>query len=114
MEDADPLERRLDAGPGRRLAGGGQDLEVLPTGQMTVEPGLVDDRADPRQSLVAMLRDRVAEERHRAGVCVSQSEQHPDEGGLSGTVGPEVSERTSTRHEELHAVDGDMFGRTAW
>jgi hypothetical protein len=57
MEDADPLERRPDAVARRRLAGGGQDLEVLPPGQMAVEPGLVDDGPDPGQRRGAVPGD---------------------------------------------------------
>ena len=49
---------------GSRAAG--EDLEVLPPGQMAVEPGLVDDGADPGQRHGAMVRDGVAEQRHRA------------------------------------------------
>ena len=56
VQDADPLERRPDAVARRRLAGRGEDLQVLPPGQMAVEPGLVDDGPDPRQRHVAMLR----------------------------------------------------------
>ncbi len=45
----------VDASPCRRFARGGQHLKVLPSGQMGVEAGLVDDRPDPRQRHVAML-----------------------------------------------------------
>ena len=71
VEHADPLERRPDPVPGRRLAGRGQDLEVLPAGQVAVEPGLVDDGPDPGQRRVAMLRGRGSRAatscRHRRG-----------------------------------------------
>ena len=52
---AHPLEGRVDAGPGRRLPGGGQDLEVLPSGQVPVEPGLVDDGAHTGQGQVTVV-----------------------------------------------------------
>ena len=97
-----------DAVLGRRLARCGQDLEVLPAGQMAVEPGFVDDGTDPGQRAVTMARDWIAEERHRAGVGMRQSEQHPDEGGLPGPVGAEVAEGAPPRNEQLHAVDGDV------
>ena len=108
VEDPDPLERGVDATPRRWLSGRCQDLEVLSAGQMAVEPRLIDDRTHPRQRLVAMLRHRIAEQRHRAGISLRQTEEDPDQGGLSGTVGPEVAERTSTRHEQLDVVDGDV------
>ncbi len=49
VQDADPLERRPDAVPGRRLACRRQDLQVLPPGQVAVETGLVDDGPHPGQ-----------------------------------------------------------------
>ena len=105
---ADPLEGRADAVPRRGLARGGENLQVLAPGQMAVETGLVDDRADPGQRHVAMFRDGVPEQRHRAGIGVGQSQQHPDQRGLAGAVGTEVAERAPAGDEELHAVDGDV------
>ena len=66
VQDADALERRLDAALGRRLTGRRQDLQVLATGQVAVEAGLVDDRADAGQRHVAVSGDTVAEQRHGA------------------------------------------------
>ena len=54
MEDADALERRVDAALGGRLARRRQDLQVLATRQVAVEAGLVHDRTDPRQGDVTM------------------------------------------------------------
>ena len=47
MEDADSLERRVDAALGGRLTCRREDLQVLATGQVAVEAGLVDDGPDP-------------------------------------------------------------------
>ena len=58
VQDADTLERRLDAALGRRLARRRQDLQVLAAGQVAVEAGLVDDGADPGQRQVAVAWDR--------------------------------------------------------
>ena len=41
---------------------------------------------------VAMPRDRVSEQGHRASIGMRQSQQHPDERGLAGAVGAEVAE----------------------
>ena len=54
---ADPLECRSDAISRRGLARRGENLQVLTPGQVAVEPGLVDDGADPRQRHIAMFRD---------------------------------------------------------
>ena len=107
------MPTRSRAGPmrflRRRLPGGGQDLQVLPAGQVTVEPGLVDDGPHPGQGRGAVPGDVVAEQRHRAGVGMGQSQQHPDERGLAGAVGAQVAEGASPGDEELHAVHGDVL-----
>ena len=104
----DPLEGRSDAVARRRLACRGQDLEVLPPGQVAVEAGLVDDGPDPGQRRGAVLGHGVAEQRHRAGVGVGQSQQHPDERGLARAVRAEVAEGAPPGDEELDAVHGDV------
>ena len=114
MEDAHPLERRLDPVPRRRFAGGGEDLEVLPPGQMAVEPGFVDDGTHPRQSQVAMLRDGVPEQRHRPGVGVGQSQQHPDERGLAGAVRARGSRTRNPGGRGAPRRSPPRCSRTAW
>ena len=106
---AHPVEGGADPLPGGRLPGRRQDLEVLPTGEVPVEPGLVDDGAYPGQRLGAVRGDRVAEEGHRPGVGVGEPEQHPDERGLAGAVRAQVAEGTPPGDEELDAVDGDVL-----
>ena len=81
-------------------------------GQMAVEPGLVDDGSDTSERRVAMRRDGVSEQGHRAGIGVGQSQQHPDERGLAGAVGTEVAERTSPGDKKLHTVHGDVLAET--
>jgi hypothetical protein len=56
-----------------------------------------------------MSRNGVAKEGHRPSVGVGKTQQHPDESGLAGTVGPKVTERATTGNEELHLVDGDVL-----
>ena len=108
MEDADALERRVDAALGRRLTRRGEDLQVLATGQVAVEAGLVHDGPDPGQRPVTVAGDGVAEEGHRAGVGVGQAQQHPDQRGLAGAVRAEVAEGAAPGDEELDVVDGDV------
>ena len=112
LQDADTLERRLDAALCRRLTGRGEDLQVLATGEVAVEAGLVDDGPDPGQGRVAVAGDRVAEQGHRPGVGVGQAQQHPDQRGLPGAVRPEVPEGAAPGDEELHAVDGDVVAES--
>jgi hypothetical protein len=109
VAQADPLQRRSDSATGGTFTGTGQQLEVLPAGQMGVEPGFVNDGTDPCQRPVAVLRDRIAEQGHGAGVSVGQSEQNPDEGRLAGAVGPQVAEGASAGDEELYPIHGDVL-----
>ena len=117
MGDAYPFERNADAVAGDRLAGGGQDLEVLSSGQMTVKPGLVDDRPYAGEGLGTVLGDGVTEQRHGPGVGVGQSKQDPDERRLAGSIRAEVAEGAAPGDEELDVVDGDVaaesFGQPA-
>ena len=112
MQDADALERRLDAALGRRLTRRGEDLQVLAAGQVAVEAGFVDDRPDPGQGHVTVPRDGVAEKGHRAGIGVGQAEQHPDQRGLAGAIGSEVAEGAAAGNEELDVVHGDVLAES--
>ncbi len=69
----DPFEGRSDAAPGLGLASRCDDSQVLATGQVPVEPRLVDDRSDARQSGGPLFGHRKAEKRHGARVGASQS-----------------------------------------
>ena len=109
MGEADAFERRPDAVACLPFACGGEDLEVLPPGQMAVEPRLVDDGPNSCQGHIAMPWNGVSEQRHRAGIGVGQTQQHADERGLAGAVRSEVAEGTSTGHEELDTVDRDVL-----
>ena len=108
VQDADAFERRRNAALGRRFTRRGEDLQVLPAGQVAVETGLVDDGAHPGQRQVAMAGHGVAEQRHRPGVGVGQPEQDPDQGRLAGAVRSEIPEGAAPGNQELHAVDGDI------
>ena len=108
MEDADALERRVDAALGRRLTRRGEDLQVLATGQVAVEAGLVHDRPDPGQRHVTVPGDAVAEQEHGAGVGVGQAQQHADQRRLAGAVRAEIPEGAAAGNEELDVVHGDV------
>jgi hypothetical protein len=101
-----PVQRRADPPPGVPAPGRGQDLQVLPAGQVAVEPWLVDDRAHPGQGTPALGGHREAKQRHRAAVGPGQAEQDPDQRGLARPVRPEVAEHGASRDEQVHVVDG--------
>ncbi len=73
-----------------------------------MEPGLVDDGADPGQGAVPVVGHFVAKQGHRSGIGVREPQEHPDEGGFAGSVGTEVPERTSTGDQQLDPVHGDV------
>jgi len=54
-----------------------------------------------------LVRDGNVEERHRARIGFGQPEQGADQGCLSRTIGAEVAEGGTPRHQECDVVDGD-------
>ena len=106
------MPTRSSAGPMRSRASGltgrGQDLQVLPAGEMAMEAGLVHDRPDTGERHVAVLGHRMPEQRHRAGFRLGEPQQHPDQRRLARAVRTEVTERAPARNEELHVIDRDV------
>src|SRR5262249_46001253 len=83
-------ERVVDPAERIAAAGGRDDPQVLPAGQVSVEARLLDDRADASKRLSAARWNREAEQLHRAFVRMRQPEQHADERRLAGAVRAEV------------------------
>jgi hypothetical protein len=88
----------VDAGVGLGLARRRDHREVLASGQVAVEAGLLDDRPDAGQGLGPVGGHRPAEQPHRPGTCAGQPEQHSDEGRLAGAVRSEIAERRAARY----------------
>ena len=103
-----PVQRRADPLPGLSAPGGGEDLQVLPPGQVAVEPWLVNDRADPGQGAPALGGHGTAEQRHRAAVGPGQAQQHPDQRGLACPVRSQIAERHAARDEQVDVIDGGV------
>src|SRR5260370_29686412 len=103
-----PVQRRADLLPGVPAPGGGQYLQVLPPGQVAVEPWLVDDRAHPGQGTPALGGHRDAQQRHGAAAGSGQPQQDPDQRGLARPVRPQIAERGAPRDEQVHVVDGHV------
>src|SRR5262249_28906110 len=83
----------------------GDDLEVLPAGQVAVEPRLLDDRADPCERFSASRRDGQAEESHLSGAGGRQPEQRPDQRRFPGPVGAEIAEGDAAWNGQADVVD---------
>ena len=105
LREADACERAVDPAMRFPLARCRDHDQVLATSQVPVEAGLLDDRADSRQCRRPLLWDRTAEQLHRAGRRVRETEQHPDQSGLPGAVRAQVAEGGSPRDAQVHICD---------
>ena len=56
---------------------------------------------------------RAAEQQHLPGVGVDEAEQHLDDGGLAGAVGPEQADDLAAADRQRHVVHGRAPRRTA-
>ena len=101
--EADALERGVDAAVGALVARRGVDVQVLAAGEMAVEARLLDDRADARQRLRAVV---LAEQADRAAGGLREPEQQPDQRRLAGAVGAEEAEGAAARHLEVDVLEG--------
>ena len=100
------LQYRVDPLVGVSSSGHGERLQVLPSGEVAMEPGLVDDRTHSGQSALTLGRDGEAEQRHRAAVGFGEAKQDPDQRGLACPIRPQVAEGRAPRDEQVHVVDG--------
>ncbi len=103
----DAFDRAINAAEGLRPADRGQQPKVLATAEVVVEMRLLDDRADPRERVGAVLGNRETAQAHGARVRAGQAEQHPDRRRLAGAVVSEKAIGAAARDAQGHAVDGD-------
>ena len=101
--EADALERGVDAPVGALVARRGVHVQVLAAGEMAVEARLLDDRADARQRLRAVV---LAEQADRAAGGLREPEQQPDQRRLAGAVGAQEAEGAAARHLEVDVLEG--------
>jgi hypothetical protein len=83
-----------------------QTLEVLPAGEVRVEPRALDEAAHPVQDAHPVVVPGLAEHSDRARVRLDEPEQHPQEGRLPGSVGSEHAVHLACGH-----ADGDVVDR---
>src|SRR4029077_19554238 len=111
-EQPHPVQRRVD--PGRRGArvggpvGGIHPGQVGPAGQERVEGRALDPRPPPRQARGGRPGDRLAEQADAASGRVNQAEQHPDGGGLPGSVRPEEAVAGAARYVQAEVVHREL------
>jgi hypothetical protein len=95
---------RVDALVGGAVASGGVDEQVLAPGEVAVEAGLLDDRADAGERGGAVV---VAEQLDRPARRMREPEQQPDQRRLARAVGAEEAERLAARNREVDLLEGD-------
>ncbi len=96
-----------------------EDLQILPSGQLAVEIGSLDNRADVPHGFLEIAGDAEASDRHGAGIGAQQARQHAHGRGLSGSVRAEEAEYLSRLELERNAGDdfapaeafGEILGR---
>jgi len=97
--------REYFADPQRiRSAVAGQHLQIVRTGQIRVEAGRFDQRADAVE-----VTGRPAEQPHAARRRPDQPQQHPQRRRLAGAVRAEETVDLARQHGQVHPVDGEMF-----
>src|SRR5690606_10910540 len=84
--------------------GRGQPSQVVPPGQVRVEPGPLHQCPYPRQHLTGARGHRRAQQGVAAGGGPHQPQQHPDGGGLAGAVRAEEAVDGAPRHRQVHRV----------
>ena len=93
--------------PARGLVGEPPDHDqVLPTGEVLVDGGVLAGEADALAHLVGLPDDVEPEDRGATGVGLEDRGEDADGGGLAGAVGAEQSEDGAGGHGEVDAVEG--------
>ena len=83
--------------------------QVGPAGQVGVEGGALDERADPGQDVAAPPPASAARAASSSpAVGAIRPEQHPDGRRLARSVRPEEAEDGAVRHEQVDVVDRDL------
>jgi hypothetical protein len=111
-QQADPFQRGRDPGIGGGRVGGrvhGVDPgQVRPAGKLRIEGGTLDQRADPGQHPRRPGGHRGGQQLVAAAGRENQAQQHPDRGGLAGSVRPEEPVDRAARHHHVQPVHGKL------
>jgi hypothetical protein len=78
--------------------------QVLPTGEVLVNRGVLTGQADPGADRGGLPDDVVSENPSAAAVRALESGEHPDRGGLAGAVRPQHPIHRPGGHGEIDAV----------
>ena len=103
------LQRPFDVVGALEAPEPGEDLQVLGSGQVGVEPRGLDEAADAGQDALLVSLQRPSEDRHCAGCGGGQPQEHLHGGGLARPVAPQESVDAALLHMEIQVRDADLF-----
>src|SRR3954452_21106883 len=83
-------------------------LEVLASGHEAIEIGILDDAADAAHRIFELIPLIETADGDVAGRRLDETDQHPDRGGLPGSVRPEEAEDFAALQLEGNVID-DRF-----
>src|SRR5207253_533264 len=92
VAELDELEHLVDPAPRLAAVIVRQQLEVLPAGQVRIEPRAFDEAGDTFERLRALDERVASEESCRSRRWTDQAEQDAQQRRLPGSVRPEVAE----------------------
>ena len=105
LSEPDTLEGTGYASVCGSIASRSDDLQVLPTGQMWVEPRLLDDRTHARERLTPLLRLRKTEQLDSTRAGLSQSDQRANQRRLAGPIWAQEPKSRPLRHDKVDIID---------
>ena len=107
VAELDGLEHGVDPPPSTATVVCGQQLEVLASRQIRIEPRLLDEARDAVEPPGTVDERLMPEQAHSTLVRPDQSEQHPQGCRLPGAVRAEISVDIAALHGQVDVVDRD-------
>ena len=108
LVEAELVQQLAGAGAGVRageVQQPGEQLEILPAGQLLVDRGVLAGQADRAADAVGVLHDVAAGDRGGARVGTQEGREDADGGGLARAVGAEDPEHGSLGDGQVDAVE---------
>ena len=106
--EPDALEGAVDVGVRVAAQEAGPYLEVAATGEVRIEPRLLDDASDAAERDVGLAGDAVPANVDRPARGAREAEHAPDERRLARAVRPEPAEAAAARHVDRDVAHRDL------
>ncbi|MDT5041984.1 MAG: hypothetical protein QOE51_2969 [Actinoplanes sp.] len=105
VEPVEQLGGALSGVPGGEVEQPADQHQVLRTGQILVDRGVLAGESDPAAYALWLSQHVDAGDERATGVRAQQRGEHPYGGGLAGAVGPEHAEHRAAAHRQVHPVE---------